>query len=53
MPARVTALTGATLDSAPPVCRDCVWWQSRGTRAVDKERWIEKAEEEWGPWGTL
>ena len=53
MPARVTGLTGATLESAPPVCRDCVWWQSRGTRAASKDRWIEKAEEEWGPWGTL
>jgi hypothetical protein len=34
------------------VCHGCVWWQSRG-RAVDKSRWIEKAETEWGPWGTV
>ena len=53
MPARVTALTGASLRDAPPVCQDCVWWQSRGRRRVDKERWIDKIEEEWGPWGTL
>jgi hypothetical protein len=49
----VTGLTGATLETAPPVCRGCVWWQSRGTRAVDKQRWINRAEEEWGPWGTV
>jgi hypothetical protein len=30
-----------------------VWWQSRGSRGVDKPRWIEKAEEEWGAWGTV
>ena len=53
MPARVTALTGASLRDAPPVCQDCVWWQSRGRRRADKERWIEKIEDEWGPWGTL
>jgi hypothetical protein len=49
----VTGLTGATLETAPTVCRGCVWWQSRGTRQVDKERWIDRAEEEWGPWGTV
>jgi hypothetical protein len=49
----VTGLTGATLETAPTVCRGCVWWQSRGTRRVDKERWIDRAEEEWGPWGTV
>ena len=49
----VTGLTGATLETAPTVCRGCVWWQSRGTRRVDKERWIDRAEEDWGPWGTV
>jgi hypothetical protein len=49
---QVTGLTGATLHDAPRVCHGCVWWQSRG-RAVDKSRWIEKAETEWGPWGTV
>jgi hypothetical protein len=29
-----------------------VWWQSRG-RAVDKQRWIERAESEWGAWGAV
>jgi hypothetical protein len=45
-------MTGATLETAPSVCHECVWWQSRGRR-VDKRRWIAKAEEEWGAWGTV
>ena len=54
MAPRVTGLTGATLPDAPPVCHECVWWQSRtGARRVDKARWIEKAETEFGPWGTV
>jgi hypothetical protein len=52
MPPRVTGLTGATLETAPTVCHECVWWQSR-SRDVDKRRWISKAEEEWGAWGTV
>lgn len=52
MATKVAGLTGATLESAPSVCHDCVWWQSRG-RAADKRRWIQKAEEEWGAWGTV
>ena len=53
MPTRVAGLTGATLESAPTVCHECVWWQSRGGREVDKARWIEKTEEDWGAWGTV
>jgi hypothetical protein len=53
MPPRVEGLTGATLETTPSVCHDCVWWQSRGGRTADKERWIEKAESEWGAWGTV
>ncbi len=53
MAPRLTGLTAATLGSAPQVCRDCVWWQSRGGRRVDKGRWSEKAESSWGPWGTV
>jgi hypothetical protein len=49
----VTGLTGLTLQDAPTVCHECVWWQSRAGREVDKERWIENAETEWGPWGTV
>ena len=37
---------------APSVCHECIWWQSR-SRTVDKHRWIQKAEEEWGAWGTV
>ena len=53
MPARVAGLTRGTIATAPSVCRDCVWWQSRGNRTASKERWIERAEEEWGEWGTI
>jgi hypothetical protein len=52
MAPHVAGLTGATLETAPSVCHECVWWQSRGRR-VDKRRWIAKAEEEWGAWGTV
>jgi hypothetical protein len=50
---RVAGLTGATLETAPTVCRGCIWWQSRGQRSVDKRRWREKVEDEWGAWGTV
>ena len=50
---RVTGLTGVTLQDVPAVCHDCVWWQSRDGRATEKRKWIEKAETEWGPWGTV
>ena len=49
----VAGLTGVTLQTAPEVCRGCVWWQSRPGKRADKRRWIEKAETEWGPWGTV
>jgi hypothetical protein len=49
----VEGLTGITLDRAPEICRGCVWWQSRSGRRVDKRKWIEKAESDWGPWGTV
>ena len=49
----VEGLTGITLHQAPDVCHGCVWWQSRPGRRVDKRKWIEKAETEWGPWGTV
>jgi hypothetical protein len=51
--ARLSGLTGATLETAPGVCHECVWWQSRNGREADKRRWIEKAEKEWGVWGQL
>jgi hypothetical protein len=50
---RVAGLTGATLPTAPEVCHGCVWWQSRPGKHADKRRWVEKAETEWGAWGTV
>ena len=46
-------LTGATLETAPTVCHECIFWQSRTGRSVDKRRWIRGTEEEWGAWGTV
>jgi hypothetical protein len=53
MPPQLSGLTGATLETAPTVCHDCVWWQSRGGRSADKRRWIERVEDDWGAWGTV
>jgi hypothetical protein len=53
MATTVAGLTGATLETAPTVCHECVWWQTRSGRRMDKRRWIERAEEEWGAWGTV
>jgi hypothetical protein len=50
---RVAGLNGVTLQTAPQVCHGCVWWQSRPGKPTDKRRWIEKAETEWGAWGTV
>jgi hypothetical protein len=50
---RVEGLTGATLETAPAVCHTCIWWQTRGSRTLEKRKWIERAEEEWGAWGTV
>jgi len=52
--AGVDHLTGATVADAPPPCRECVWWQTRpGRDPVEKRRWIEAAEDEFGPWGKV
>ncbi|HVD26693.1 MAG TPA: hypothetical protein VNB86_11960 [Gaiellaceae bacterium] len=53
MTTRLQGLTGATLPSAPTVCHDCVWWQSKPGKRSSKRRWIDKAEDDWGAWGTL
>jgi hypothetical protein len=50
---RLQGLTGATLSSAPTVCHDCVFWQSKPGKQTSKRKWIEKAEDEWGAWGTV
>jgi hypothetical protein len=49
----IAGLTGVTLGSAPLVCQSCVWWQSRTGRGASKPKWIERAETEWGAWGTV
>ena len=53
MPPRIAGLTGATLATAPSVCHGCVWWQSQSGRRVAKQRWIERAETDWGAWGAV
>jgi hypothetical protein len=49
----LTGLTGLSLETAPSVCHECVWWQSRGRRQVDKARWMGRVEEEFGAFGTV
>jgi hypothetical protein len=53
MGAKVAGLTGATLVTAPSVCHECIWWQTEWGRELEKRRWIEKAEKEWGSWGSV
>jgi hypothetical protein len=54
MSTRLAGLTGVTLENVAGVCHECVWWQSRtGGRRVDKRRWIDRAETEFGAWGTV
>ncbi len=53
MPTRISGLTKLTLETAPSVCHECVWWQTRGRRPLDKDRWMEKVELEFGAFGTV
>ncbi len=53
MSTRIAGLTGATLETAPTVCHECTWWQSRSGRDADKKKWIRGTEDEWGSWGTV
>jgi hypothetical protein len=53
MTSRLAGLTGATLETVPGVCQGCVWWQTRGNREPDKRKWVERAETEWGVWGSI
>jgi len=52
-PPRLAGLTKLTLETAPSVCHTCVWWQSRARREIDKDRWMERVELEFGPFGTV
>jgi hypothetical protein len=53
VPTRLAGLTKLTLETAPSVCHECVWWQSRGRRPVDKSRWMERVELGFGAFGTV
>lgn len=53
MAPQLAGLTRLTLETAPTVCHRCVWWQTRGRRAVDKDRWMERVELEYGAFGTV
>ena len=53
MATRLEGLTRVTLATAPTVCHECVWWQSRDGKRVNKDRWIDRAEDDWGAWGTV
>ena len=50
---RLDGLTRVTLETAPSVCHECVWWQSRGGRRANKDRWLDRIESDWGAWGTV
>ena len=50
---RLAGLTKLTLETAPTVCHECMWWQSRGRRELDKDRWMERVELEFGSFGTI
>ena len=53
MPPRIAGLTKLTLETAPTVCHECIWWQTRGRRTTDKNKWMEKVELDFGAWGTV
>jgi hypothetical protein len=53
MAPRIAGLTKLTLETAPSVCHECIWWQTRGRRELDKDRWMEKVELEFGAFGTV
>ncbi|MDH4344806.1 MAG: hypothetical protein OEW31_00565 [Thermoleophilia bacterium] len=49
----VSGLTRGTLQALPSVCHACVWWQSRGNKTASKQRWMERAEHDFGEWGSV
>ena len=53
MTTRIRGLTRLTLQETPSVCHECVWWQSKTGRRANKDRWIDRAEDDFGPWGAL
>jgi hypothetical protein len=53
LPPRISGLTKLTLETAPSVYHECIWWQTHGSRALDKDRWMERVELEHGAFGTV
>jgi hypothetical protein len=53
VPPRLAGLTKLTLETAPAVCHECIWWQTRGRRSPDKDKWMERIELDFGSWGTV
>jgi hypothetical protein len=53
VPYRLHPVNAISIRNAPPPCVDCVFWQAREGRTVDKAKWADRIEEEWGAWGTL
>ena len=53
MPYRLHPVNAVSIRHAPAPCVDCVFWQAREGRTVDKAKWADRIEEEWGAWGTL
>jgi hypothetical protein len=53
VPYRLHPVNSISIRHAPAPCVECVFWQARAGREVDKVRWAEKVEEDWGAWGTL
>jgi hypothetical protein len=53
MTTRLRPLARVTLQETPIVCHSCVWWQSKGGRHANKDRWIERIEGDFGAWGSL
>jgi hypothetical protein len=51
--AHLEGLTRGTLVTAPTVCQECVWWQSRTGKHANKERWIDRVEDDSGAFGTI
>ena len=53
MTTRIRGLSRLTLPETPVVCHECVWWQSKTGRRANKDRWTERVEDDFGPWGAL
>lgn len=53
MTTRVRHLTGATIETAPPCCVSCLWWQESGWATPDKRTFVNDIEDQFGPWGKL